>query len=84
MNEFKSTKSEQHRSTSEQWGGLRPWAKWFFERRMGWVVFVVLIIVLPVYLLIGCYQGAVEIAKEWAGDWHRIQRVVKQMGQKHD
>lgn len=46
---------------------MRPWAKWCFAHRMGWVVFAVLIVGLPVYLLIGCYQGAVELAKEWAG-----------------
>jgi hypothetical protein len=47
---------------------------------MGWVVFAVLIVGLPVYLLIGCYLGVVELAKEWAGDWRSIQRVAKQLG----
>ena len=42
---------------------MRPWAKWCAKHRMGWVVFAVLIVGLPVYLLIGCYQGAVELAK---------------------
>ena len=63
---------------------MRPWAKWCFAHRMGWVVFAVLIVALPVYLLIGCYQGAVELAKEWAGDWRSIQRVAKQLGANHD
>ena len=61
---------------------MRPWAKWCFTHRMGWVVFAVLIVGLPVYLLIGCYQGAVGIAKEWAGDWRSIHRVSKQLREK--
>ena len=63
---------------------MRSWAKWCAKHRMGWVVFAVLIVGLPVYLLIGCYQGAVELAKEWAGDWRSIQRVAKQLGANHD
>ena len=63
---------------------MRPWAKWCFAHRVGWVVFAALIVDLPVYLLIGCYQGAVELAKEWAGDWRSIQRVAKQLGANHD
>ena len=61
---------------------MRPWAKWCFAHRMGWVVFAVLIVGLPACLLIGCYQGAVEIAKEWAFIWRSIQRVAKQEGEK--
>ena len=61
---------------------MRPWAKWCFAHRMGWGVFAVLIIGLPVYLLIGCYLGAAELAKEWACDWRSIQLVAKQEGEK--
>ena len=63
---------------------MRPWVKWCAKHRMGWVVFAVLIVGLPVYLLIGCYLGVVELAKEWAGDWRSIQRVAKQLGANHD
>ena len=63
---------------------MRPWVTWCVTHRMSWVVFAALIVGLPVCLLIGCYHGAVELAKEWARDWRSIQQAVKQLGANHD
>ena len=61
---------------------MRAWVTWCLTHRMAWAVFAALILALPVYLLVGCYHGAVEVAKEWVRDWRSIQRVAKQEGEK--
>ena len=56
---------------------FRPWVTWCLAHRICWVVFAVLLLILPVYLLVGCYHGAIDLARYWRHDWRNIQRAAQ-------
>jgi hypothetical protein len=54
---------------------VRPWARWFLERRMKWVLILLAVLLFPIHLLVYLAPAAGDAFASWRDEL----RVVKNL-----
>lgn len=56
---------------------MRTWALWCVDHRLKYVIYLVLILLFPVFLICGALAGILEITEEWIYEWQAVTRGIK-------
>lgn len=56
---------------------MRKWVIWCIEHHMAWFVFVVILLIAPIYFAVGMFAGAKEAAKDWLSDFNALKKAIK-------
>lgn len=61
---------------------MRTWVLWCIDNHLKYMIYLVLISILPICLIVGMLCGLFEMYNEWKYKWKYITKTIKQRGKR--
>ena len=56
---------------------MRAWELWCIDNHLKYMIYLVLILILPICLIVGMLCGLFEMCNEWKYMWRETTKVIK-------
>ena len=56
---------------------MRTWVLWCIDNHLKYIIYLVLILVLPIDLIIGMHGGLLDTYKKWKYVWRETTKAIK-------
>lgn len=56
---------------------MRYWELWCIDNHLKYMIYLVLILILPICLIVGMFCGLLDMCKGWKYMWQETTKVIK-------